>query len=254
MYVRMTTLLIFLMGFVWHAHSIDIDQLNAMTLVKKIDDREKLLEIFHNDEKWEMRLMAAVRLGEIALIASIVNNENEGYRARHYAIGYLGDQELLAEIAVNNKDWRLRDIAALYLDDKELLAKIAENDENETVRRDAERRLADLISGRAAIFGRSELPASFVLKNNELKEEVKTTQEPQAVPIVDPRHDVVVKKEATTIQEMNFAHDVDVEKDGETVKNSFSFPFYLWMAICGFFCLVIFPVIIYLRNKSKRRM
>jgi len=251
MYARLTTLLIFLMGFTWNAHPVNLDQINAMSLLKKIDDREKLFEIFQNDEKWEMRLMAAVRLSDIKLIASIINNDNEEYKARHYAIGYLGDQDLLADIAVNNKDWRLRDIATLYLDDKVLLAKIAEKDENETVRRDAERRLENLVSGRAAIFGRSELPASFTLKNNELKEEAKTTQDARAIPIVDSEKNIAVENETTAIPKIDLTNDVVAEKDEVVVQKSFPSKKKLWMAILGF---VTVAALIFLRIKSKRRM
>ena len=203
--------------------SIDLDALNAMLFIEKINDRAKLLEIAKNDENKLMRVYAAARLNNQALLLSIVNTEyiasneeedDEEYGIRHLAIRYLSDQRIIADIATNNPDWRLRSAAVFRLDDTALLAKLAENDEEDFIRTDARNRLKIISSGNAAMYRR--LPSAFVLD-----------AEPE--------------------------NHSEAENDAETAPNGLSTTANVyWMAI-PVVCLLVAATLVYFRTKSKRR-
>ena len=133
-----------------------------------VEDQAALAEIALNDPDAHMRLVAIGRLEDQEILAQVVINEtgkgrgnnapNAALRITDQAVlarliiqGFetssvygLTDQDALSEVALHAGSFMTRGAAAERLNDIALLKEIAQNDEQESVRRDALKRIEEL--------------------------------------------------------------------------------------------------------------
>jgi len=159
----------------------DMMVIAAMDAIHNITDKATLRDLAMNDKNPYMRIEAAWKLDDQALYAEIAKNQKEEYMVRYYIIQRLKDQNLIAEIAINDTDWEVREAATMNLNDKTLIAEILKNkDEEIAVRMEALRKLDDqAIYEEYARYPQENMRALAAgrLQNKNLRVEIATNDE-----------------------------------------------------------------------------
>jgi len=135
---------IFLKAEKYINHIDDDDWLNAIDLIREVEDRVVLLEIVKKGKNKFMRIYAAERLDDLQIYEEIATNTNEVSEVRHHAIPYLTNQTLRAYIALHDPDWAARLRTIWQYHNREILEQMANHDSHSVVRNEAARRLDEL--------------------------------------------------------------------------------------------------------------
>ncbi|MDR2981419.1 MAG: hypothetical protein LBV12_04140 [Puniceicoccales bacterium] len=157
------------------------DQLVTATRLEKVTDPQLLASLAREALSVNVRVDAAVRLGDQALLEDIARS-NAGGNIRQKAIAKLDNQTVLADVAQNDRDEDVRLEATRRVTDQTLLAGIAQNEKTarpvrvEAIARLDDQRILATIAGTAG----KDLAERRSLESLRLKALTRLT-DPQAL-------------------------------------------------------------------------